>query len=145
MAALDDYIDRRTLLNERLMASLASAFAGLAVLLAVMGLYGVMSFVVTRRTREIGIRQALGAPRGAAIGLVLRDAVIMVCAGLAVALPSVWALGRLIESQLFGVRPMDAATFAAASALMTLVALVASALPARRATAVTPLEALRYE
>jgi predicted permease len=134
MVTLDQHIDRRTLLNERLLASLASAFAGLAVLLAVVGLYGVMSFVVSRRTREIGIRLALGAPRGAAVGLILRDAAVMVVAGLAIGLPSVWVLGRLIENQLFGVRPMDATTIGAASVL-----------PARRATAVTPMEALRYE
>jgi predicted permease len=145
MTTLDEHIDRRTLLNERLLASLASAFAGLAVLLAVVGLYGVMSFVVTRRTREIGIRLALGAQRGAAVRLILRDAFLMVLAGLAIGLPSVWVLGRFVESQLFGVRPMDAATIGAASVLVAVVALGASALPARRATAITPMEALRYE
>lgn len=145
MTTLDEHIERRTLANERLLASLASAFAGLAVLLAVVGLYGVLSFVVSRRTREIGIRLALGASRGAAIALILRDTVIMLAAGLAIALPSVWALGRLIENQLFGVRPMDAITIAASCALVGLAALMASALPARRATTVTPMEALRYE
>jgi predicted permease len=145
MTTLDAHIDRRTLSNERLLASLATAFAGLAVLLAVVGLYGVMSFVVTRRTREIGIRLALGAQRGAAVGLILRDAALMVLAGLAIGLPSVWILGRFIESQLFGVRPMDAATIGGSALLIALVAIGASALPARRATAVTPMEALRYE
>jgi ABC-type antimicrobial peptide transport system permease subunit len=145
MSTLDEHINRRTLLNERLLASLASAFAALAVLLAVVGLYGLMSFLVSRRTREIGIRLALGAPRGAAVWLMLRDAGVMVLAGLAIGLPMVWVLGRLIENQLFGVRPMDAATIGAASVLVAAVALGASALPARRATAVTPMEALRYE
>ena len=145
MTTLDEHINQRTLLNERLLASLASAFAALAVLLAVVGLYGLMSFLVTRRTREIGIRLALGAPRGAAVRLMLRDAAGMVLAGLAIGLPSVWVLGRFVESQLFGVRPMDAATTGAASVLVAVVALGASALPARRATAVTPMEALRYE
>src|SRR5690606_35232869 len=135
----------RTLLNERLLASLASAFAGLAVLLAVVGLYGVISFVVTRRTREIGIRLALGAPRGAADGMIVRDAAIMVAAGLLIAMPSVWLLGRLIRTQLFGVQPMDAGTIAAACLLITVIALGASALPARRATSVTAMEALRHE
>jgi predicted permease len=145
MTTLDAHIDRRTLLNERLLANLASAFAALAVLLAIVGLYGVLTFVVSRRTREIGIRLALGASRGAAVGLILRDTIIMVAAGLAIALPSIWALGRLIENQLFGVRPTDAATIGAACVLVALAALTASALPARRATSVTPMEALRYE
>lgn len=145
MTTLEEHIERRALLNERLLAGLASAFAGLAVLIAVVGLYGVMSFVVSRRTREIGIRLALGSTRGAAVWLILRDAAVMVGAGLIIGLPSVWVLGRLIESQLFGVGPMDAATIGAASVLVSLVAIGASALPARRATDVTPVEALRYE
>jgi len=98
LRTLDDQLDR-SLVNERLLAILASAFAALAILLAVVGLYGVMSFVVSRRTREIGIRLALGAPRSAAVWLIVRDASIMVVAGLAIALPTVWGLGRLIENQ----------------------------------------------
>jgi len=144
LRTLDDQLDR-TLVNERLLAMLASAFALLAVLLAVVGLYGVTSFVVSRRTREIGIRVALGASRGSAVWLILREAVAMVTAGVALALPVVWGLGRLIENQLFDVHPMDGPTIAAAAVLVTLVALAASALPARRATAITPMEALRYE
>jgi putative ABC transport system permease protein len=104
-----------------------------------------MSFVVSRRTREIGIRLALGASRGTALWLVLRDAAGMVAAGLAIALPAVWGLGRLIENQLFGVRAMDGTTIAGAAALVALVGIGATTLPARRATAVSPMEALRYE
>jgi predicted permease len=144
LRTVDDQLDR-VLVNERLLAMLASAFAALAILLAVVGLYGVMSFVVTRRTREIGIRLALGASRSAAVWLILRDAAVMVAVGLAIALPTVWALGRLIESQLYGVRAMDGATIAAAAVLVGLVALGASALPVRRATSISPMEALRYE
>jgi predicted permease len=144
LRTLDDQLDR-LLSNERLLATLATAFAGLAVLLAVVGLYGVTSFVVSRRTREIGIRLALGSSRGAALWLVLRDTAVMVSVGLAMALPVVWALGRLVQSQLFGLSALDGATIAAAVFLIVLVALGASALPARRAASVSPTEALRYE
>jgi predicted permease len=144
LRTLDDQLDR-TLVNERLLAMLASVFAGLATLLAVVGLYGVMSFVVSRRTREIGIRLALGASRGRTVWLVLRDTASMVAAGLAIALPAVWGLGRLIKSQLFGVAAMDGLTVASAAALVALVALAASAIPARRAISVSPIEALRCD
>jgi len=144
MRTVDDQIDQ-TLVNERLLAALASAFAGLAILLALVGVYGVTSFVVTRRTREIGIRVALGATRGAAAWLILRDTATMCAAGIAVALPVAWLLGGLIRSQLFGVAPMDWATVLAAIVLVALGALAASALPARRATSVNPIQALRYE
>jgi predicted permease len=144
LRTLDDQLDR-SLANERLLATLATAFAGLAVVLAVVGLYGVTAFVVTRRTREIGIRLALGSSRRAALWLVLRDTAVMVAGGLAIALPAVWALGRLVESQLFGLSALDGATIAAAAVLIALVALGASAIPARRAATVSPTEALRYE
>ena len=144
LRTVDDQLDR-SLSNERLLAILATAFAGLAVLLAVVGLYGVTSFVVSRRTREIGIRMALGATRGSALWLVLRDTAAMVLGGIAIALPALWSLGRLVESQLFGVGAMDSATIAGATALVALAALAAAALPARRATALNPVEALRTE
>ena len=144
MRTLDDLVDG-TLLNERLLATLASAFAGLAILLALVGVYGVTSFVVSRRTREIGIRVALGATRGSAVRLILRDGAIMLILGVAIALPVVWGLGSLIQSQLFGVRAMDWPTLAAAAALIAVGALVASALPVRRATAISPMQALRHE
>lgn len=88
-----------------------------------------MSFVVTQRTREIGIRLALGATRLAAVWLVLRDALLMIAAGIAIALPCVWALGRLVESQLYGVQPTDPATIAMAALLMCLATLGAALLP----------------
>jgi putative ABC transport system permease protein len=144
MRTVDDQIDR-TLVNERLLAMLASAFAGLAILLAAIGVYGVMSFVVSRRTREIGIRMALGSTRAGAMWLILRDGALMLVVGVAIALPAVWLLGRLVESQLFGVRASDASTVAGAAVLVALGALSASALPVRRATAISPSQALRSE
>jgi predicted permease len=144
LRTVDDQLDR-SLANERLLAALAAAFAGLAVLLAVVGLYGVTSFVVTRRTREIGIRLALGSSRAAALRLILADTAAMVAGGLAIALPAVWALGRLVQSQLFGLSALDATTIAGAALLMAAVALGASAVPACRAARVSPTEALRYE
>ena len=144
LRTLDDQLDR-SLSNERLLAMLAMAFASLAVLLAVVGLYGVTSFVVSRRTREIGIRMALGATRGAALWLIVRDTGAMVLGGIAIALPAVWGLGRLVESQLFGVTAMDAWTVALATLLVAMAAMLAAALPARRATGLNPVEALRTE
>jgi len=144
LRTLDDQLDR-ALANERILAILATAFAALAVMLAVVGLYGVTSFVVTRRTREIGIRMALGATREAALWLVIRDTGVLVIAGIAIALPAVWGLGRLIESQLFGVGALDWVTIAACAALVVLAALAAAAVPARRASSLNPVEALRCE
>jgi hypothetical protein len=144
LRTIEDQLDR-SLVNERLMATLAGAFAVLAVALAVAGLYGVTAFVVSRRTREIGIRLALGSSRRRALWVVLRDTAVMLAAGLAVALPAVWALGRLVESQLFGLRALDPGTIAAAIGVIALTALAASAVPARRAASVSPTEALRYE
>jgi ABC-type antimicrobial peptide transport system permease subunit len=141
---LDEQVSR-SLNAERMLAALSVAFGTLALLLSLVGLYGVMSFVVTQRTREIGIRLALGATRTSAIWLVLRDALAMIFAGTAVALPCVWALGRFVESQLFGVKPTDPSAIAAATLLLTSAALVAALIPARRASAVNPTEALRFE
>ena len=109
------------------------------------GLYGVMSFVVTNRTQEIGIRLALGATPGSAVRLVLKEAVVMLAIGTAIALPCAWGLGRVVESVLFGVRAVDATTIAMASLLLTIAALTAALVPARRAATVRPTEALRFE
>jgi predicted permease len=144
LRTIEDQLDR-SLVNERLLATLAAAFAGLAMALAVVGLYGVTAFVVSRRTREIGIRLALGSTRRGAVWVAVRDTVTMLAAGLAVALPAVWALGRLVQTQLFGLSALDPATIAAAVVLIALTALAASAVPARRAASVSPTEALRYE
>jgi predicted permease len=141
---IDDQLDRM-LTNERMLAGLAGAFAGVATLLAMIGLYGVLSFSAARRTKEIGIRLALGAPRWAAGGLIVREAAVLAAVGLAIAIPVSWALGRLIENQLFGVGPMDAMTIAGAAAVLALVCLATSAVPARRVGSVSPLETLRSE
>jgi putative ABC transport system permease protein len=109
------------------------------------GLYGVMSFVVARRTREIGIRLALGATGASAIRLVLRDAVTMIAVGIAIALPCVAALGKLVQSQLFGVTATDPATIAAAAAILGAGALAAAFIPAWRASNVSPTDALRLD
>jgi predicted permease len=130
---------------ERALASLMSGFGVLALLLSVVGLYGVMSFVVTRRTREIGLRLALGATRANAVWLVIRDALIMIGVGTALALPAAWALKRVVEAQLFGVSPFHAPTLALAGGLLILAALGAAILPAWRAGSVSPTDALRAE
>jgi predicted permease len=135
----------RSLNTERLLAALSGSFGALALLLSLVGLYGVMSFVVTQRTREIGIRLAIGATRASAIWLVLRDALVMIIAGTVIALPCVWALGRLVESQLFDVKPTDPSAIAAAALLLTSAALGAALIPAYRAATVNPTEALRFE
>ncbi len=142
--SLDEQVNR-SLNTERMLAALSGAFGGLALLLSLIGLYGVMSFVVTPRTREIGIRLALGATGGSAIRLVLSDAAAMVAAGIAIALPCVAALGKLVQSQLFGVTATDPATVAAAAAVLATGALAAAFIPAWRASNVSPTDALRLE
>ncbi len=135
----------RSLTTERMLATLSGSFGTLALLLSLVGLYGVMSFVVTQRTREIGIRMALGSTRIETLWLILRDALLMVAAGIAIALPCAWALGRLLESQLYGIKPTDPITIATATLILCLAALGAALIPARRASAVNPTDALRFE
>jgi putative ABC transport system permease protein len=135
----------RSVSNERLIASLSSVFGVLATLLAMIGLYGVMAYTVARRTREIGIRMALGALSRDVAGMILREVTILVAIGLAIALPVSWALGKYVESQLFGVTPRDPLTMAAAVAVLVSVAALAGLIPARRAARIDPIRALRYE
>jgi ABC-type antimicrobial peptide transport system permease subunit len=144
MRTLDEQISR-SLATERMLAVLSGSFGTLALLLSLVGLYGVMSFVVTKRTREIGIRLALGATRSTTVWLVLRDALVMIAGGIGIALPCVWALGRLIESQLYDIRPTDPTTIAMATLILCSATLGAALIPARRASAVNPTEALRFE
>jgi len=141
---LNDQVNR-SLTTERLLAALSGSFGALALLLSLIGLYGVISFVVTRRTREIGIRLALGATGASAIRLVLRDALAMIAAGIAIALPCVAALGKLVQSQLFGVTATDPATIATAALVLAAGALTAAFIPAWRASNVSPTDALRLE
>jgi predicted permease len=144
LRTLDEQVSR-SLRTERMLATLSGGFGMLALLLSLVGLYGVMSFVVTQRTREIGVRLALGATRASALWLVLRDALMMIIAGTAIALPCVWALGRLVESQLFAVKPTDPSAIAAATLLLAAAALGAALIPAYRAAALNPTDALRFE
>jgi ABC-type antimicrobial peptide transport system permease subunit len=141
---LDEQVDR-SLNTERLLAALSSSFSMLALMLSLVGLYGVMSFVVTQRTREIGIRLAMGATRGSTVWLVLRDALAMIGAGTAIALPCVWGLGRLVQSQLYELEPMDPVTIVAATLVLCSTAVCAALIPAHRASTVNPTEALRFE
>jgi ABC-type antimicrobial peptide transport system permease subunit len=144
MQTFDTRIER-SVSNERLIASLSAVFGVLATVLAMIGLYGVMAYTVARRTREIGIRIALGALSRDIAGMILRDVTLLVAAGLAIGLPATWALGRYVESQLFGITAADPATTAAAAAVLASVAALAGLIPARRAARINPVRALRYD
>jgi predicted permease len=134
-----------TLSTERLIAILSAAFGVLATLLAALGLYGVLAFVVARRTKEIGLRMALGAGRGAVIWMVMREALALLGIGVAVGVPCAYLLSRYVGSQLFGVKSNDVWTAALSLAILGIVAAGAGFLPARRASAIDPIKALRYE
>jgi putative ABC transport system permease protein len=120
-------------------------FAGLALALASVGIYGVMAFSATQRTREIGIRMALGAERRDVLGLLARQALGVILAGVAVGLGGAWALTRFLASFLYRVQPTDLATFVVVPLALVAVSLRACYFPARRATKVDPMVALRYE
>jgi predicted permease len=130
---------------EKLAATLASAFGVLATVLAAIGLYGVMAFLVARRTREIGVRMALGAVTGNVVWLVVREVLLMVAIGVAVGVPAALALTRLLGSQLYGIAPGDPATVVFATLGIAAIAALSAYFPARRATRVDPVNALRYE
>jgi predicted permease len=143
-STLEEHVDN-SLGHERLMATLSSLFGALAALLACVGLYGVMAYSVARRTNEIGIRMALGAGRAQVLRMILGESAALVAAGVAVGLPVAIAAARLISGQLYGLRPADPITIAGAIILLVGVAAFAGYLPARRATKVDPLVALRHE
>jgi len=134
-----------SLFVDRLVAALSAAFGVVAMALAAIGLYGVMSYAVALRTREIGIRVALGAERRAVLLMVLKEVAFLTAIGVAIGLPGGYGLGRLVESQLFGIQARDPLTFAVATLTLVAAALLAGYLPAARATRVDPVIALRYE
>lgn len=144
VATLAEQIDR-SLAMERLMTRLLGAFAFLALLLAMVGLYGVLAYAVTRRTGEIGIRLALGATRGDVLWSVLRESWMLVAIGVAIGVPASLAATRFLSSWLYGVTPTDPWTLAGVVVCLFIVALAAASQPARRAMRVDPLVALRYE
>ena len=131
--------------GRNLIARLSVLFAVLAIALTAVGLYGVMAYVVSRRTREIGIRIALGAMKGDVISMVMKEVGFLIAAGLLIGLPSALALARLIESLLYGVKPTDPLTITVAILVVTLSLVLAGLLPATRAARVDPMTALRCE
>ncbi len=144
VATMEQTIDE-AVFTERMLAVLSAAFGLLATLLAAVGLYGLMSYTVARRTREIGIRIALGAERRTVVWLVLREVAVLTGIGVLIGIPAALALSRVVSSQLFGLSPTDPLTLVAAATTLTLVGALAGYLPARRAAAVEPVRALRYE
>ncbi|HEU0140121.1 MAG TPA: FtsX-like permease family protein [Bryobacteraceae bacterium] len=144
MRTLADEIDS-TLTYERLLALLSAFFGVVALGLAAIGLYGILSYAVARRTSEIGVRVALGASRGSVLWLVMKQSIALVLIGMAIGCAAALVLARYVESLLFGLKPADPVTIAIASAGFVAVTALAAWIPARRATAVDPVQALRYE
>jgi putative ABC transport system permease protein len=134
-----------SLAERRLVLTLVGSFAGAALLLAALGIYGVAASTVTQRTRELGIRMALGANRGQVIWSVLREPARLVALGLVIGLVGTYAAGRVVERLLYGVRPTDPLTLTVVALVLLCVAILAGYLPARRATRVDPMLALRAD
>jgi predicted permease len=144
LKTLEGQLDE-TLLTDHLIAVLSAGFGLLATVLASIGLYGVMAFVVARRKKELGIRLALGAEPGGLIWLVMREVLILLAIGLAVGIPAAIALGRFVSSQLYGIQPNDPWIAVATVVLLAFVSAAAGLIPARRASRIDPILALRYE
>jgi ABC-type antimicrobial peptide transport system permease subunit len=142
--ALNEQVER-ALVRERLMASLASCFGVLGLVLAAIGLYGLLTYTVARRTNEIGIRLALGAMRREVLWMVIRHVMVLLGMGIAMGIPVAWGASRLVSSMLFGVKGTDPWTIGAATATLTAAGLVAGFLPAWKASRVDPMVALRHE
>jgi predicted permease len=142
--SMDDII-AKSLLSQRFILYLLASFAGLALLLAAVGIYGVLSYTVRRRVREIGIRMALGASSSDVLKMVVTDGMKPILIGVAIGLAAALALSRLIVSLIFNVRPTDPATFAAVAALLITVGIAANILPAYRATRIEPTRTLRED
>ena len=135
----------RSIVDQRLIARISGFFALVALFLACIGIYGVTSYAVTQQTREIGIRMALGAQRKQVLSLILRQTLVVLAAGVVIGVPAVLATQRLIATQLYGLPPIDPVSISLAAALLIGAAILAGYLPARQATKVDPMEALRYE
>jgi hypothetical protein len=138
-------IEDRSLVVERLVAQTSSAFGGLAILVAAIGLYGVLALAVTRRTKEIGLRIALGASRGGVQWMVVREALLLVAGGIAMGVPAALAASRYVATMLYGLKPGDAGNIGATVVSMTIVAVTAALVPAVRAARVDPMVALRCD
>jgi predicted permease len=141
---LTDQVER-TLVQERLLANLAGGFGVLGLTLACVGLYGLLGYSVVRRTKEIGIRMALGAQRRGVLWMIARRALRLVAVGVALGLPVAWLASRWLRSMLFGLTPTDPGVIAGAVVLLTMAAMLSAYVPARRATRVDPTTALRHE
>ena len=142
--ALDEQVEK-TLIQERLMASLAGGFGALALILATIGLYGLLAYTVSRRTHEVGIRMALGAKQSQVLWMVMKDALVLLAAGAALGMPLAWPLSRLVSSLTFGLTPADPSTLAASAVMLVVFGIVAALVPARRAARVEPMNALRAD
>jgi ABC-type antimicrobial peptide transport system permease subunit len=141
---MEQQVDRSSS-DERALAFLAIGFSALAMLLAAVGLYGVLAYSTEQRTREIGVRLALGAQRSNVVVLIVREMAIIAAIATAIALPSIVALARLFQSQLYGVTTFDPLTLSVTVTLTAGMAALAAALPARRAATIEPMQALRAE
>jgi putative ABC transport system permease protein len=142
--AMTDVV-RDTVAPRKFNTLVLTLFSAIAMMLAALGIYGVMAYSVAQRTHEVGIRMALGAQKGDVLGLILRKGLMLTLTGVAIGLAVALVLTRLMTTLLFGIAPTDATTFVAVSVLLIMVALFACYIPARRATKVDPLVALRYE
>jgi putative ABC transport system permease protein len=140
-----EQVAREPMAQQRMMMALLGAFAGLALILSGLGIYSILSYSVSQRTREIGVRLALGAERRDVLGLVVRQGFRVTLAGVAIGSLGAFGLTRFLSSQLYGVKPNDSLTFIVVSIILTGVALLACYIPARRATKVDPMVALRHE